>query len=55
MRSRSGGDPLHNRKYTAAARRMEEKNYQIDSENSRREIEGLRLKAQQESVCCFRY
>ena len=33
----------------AATRRMEEKNYQIDSENSRKEIEGLRLKAQQES------
>ena len=33
----------------AATRRMEEKNYQIDSDNSRREIEGLRLKAQQES------
>ncbi len=33
----------------AATRRMEEKNYQISSENSRREIEGLRLKAQQES------
>ena len=33
----------------AATRRMEEKNYQISTENSRREIEGLRLKAQQES------
>ena len=33
----------------AATRRMEEKNYQIDSENSRKELEGLRLKAQQES------
>ena len=29
----------------AATRRMEEKNYQIDSENSRRELEGLRLQA----------
>jgi hypothetical protein len=33
----------------AATRRMEEKNYQISTDNSRREIEGLRLKAQQES------
>ena len=33
----------------AATRRMEEKNYQISSENSRKELEGLRLKAQQES------
>ncbi len=33
----------------SATRRMEEKNYQIDSENSRKELEGLRLKAQQES------
>ena len=33
----------------AATRRMEEKNYQIDSENSRKQLEGLRLQAQQES------
>ncbi len=33
----------------AATRRMEEKNYQIDSENSRKQLEGLRLQAQQDA------
>ena len=40
----------------AATRRMEEKNYQIETQNSQREIEGLRLKAQQQSkTSCYRY
>jgi len=33
----------------AATRRMEEKNYQIDTQNSNRELEGLRLQAQRDS------
>ena len=33
----------------AATRRMEEKNYQIDSENSRKQLEGLRLQAQRDA------
>jgi len=33
----------------AATRRMEEKNFQIETQNSQRELEGLRLQAQQQS------